>query len=280
MSENPAAPRPAVAIPLYKTVLSAAEQVSLERSVEVLGRHPLFIVGPERLTEALRALCRRFGSRLQLKTFPDRFFAGIKGYNALMLSRDFYRDFPGHSHVLIAQTDALVIADELDAWCAGDYAYVGAPWFVGGSEPRQPLEFYGIGNGGFSLRRLADFERVLATPMRIPNFIKSRSCGSGGIVNAVRRLKHEWLFAYTVRPFFPTSNEDFFWGMLVPAACPSFRVPTFEVAMRFAFEAVPGTLYELNGRRLPFGCHAWERYEPAFWLEHLPFLQAVAGREP
>jgi hypothetical protein len=35
-------------------------------------------------------------------------------------------------------------------------------------------------------------------------------------------------------------------------------------------------LYELNGHELPFGCHAWERYDRAFWEEQLPFLRALA----
>ena len=272
MPDNLSAIRPAVVIPLYKPELSASERLSIERSVDVLASRSLFIVGPDRLRQALDALRRPFGPRLQIRTFPDRYFAGIKGYNALMRSADFYRSFADHSHVLIAQTDALVISDQLDAWCARDWSYIGAPWFVGGSQPRRPLEFFGVGNGGFSLRRLTDFLRVLETPRRIPNFIKSRAGGSAGFPNLVRRIKHERILAYNIEPFFPSSNEDFFWGVLVPAACPFFRVPRPEDAVAFAFEAQPRHLYAMNGNVLPFGCHAWEKFDPAFWEEQLPFL--------
>lgn len=268
--------RPAVVIPLYRTELSPAESLSIARSVEVLGRHSLFVVGPRGLAGALDALCRRFGPALQLKTFEDRYFDGIRGYNALMLSKGFYRAFADHSHVLIAQADALVIDDTLDAWCARGWSYVGAPWFVGGSVPRRPLAFYGVGNGGLSLRHVADCLRVLETPRRIPNFIKSRSGGERGLANWVRRIKHEHILAYTVRPFFPTSNEDFFWGMLAPTACAFFRVPPPEEALGFAFEAEPRLLLEMNGGRLPFGVHAWERFDRGFWEERLPFLQGLA----
>ena len=267
---------PAVAIPLHKPELTAAETLSIERTCAVLTGHPLFFVGPARLQDYLASMCRRFGTGLGYKTFHDRYFAGIKGYNALMRSIEFYRSFAGHSHLLIAQTDALVISEDLDAWCARGFSYIGAPWFKGGSQPRLPLAFMGIGNGGFSLRRLDDFLRVLATPRRIPNLIKSRAGGTSGLSGLVRRIKHERLLAYNVAPFFPTSNEDFFWGVLVPAACPFFRVPRPEEAVAFAFEAEPRHLYELNGHALPFGCHAWERYDRAFWQEQLPFLSATA----
>lgn len=276
MPEPASAPRPAVAIPLYKPELSAAEKISIDRTVDVLAGRPLFLVGPARLSAHLDALCQRYRPRLQFKTFEDRFFAGIKGYNALMRSKDFYEAFSDHSHVLISQTDALVLSDQLDLWCERGFSYIGAPWFVGGSEPRKPLEFLGVGNGGFSLRSVADFLRVLNTPKRIPNFIKSRAGAKTGLLQVPRRLKHERWFAYNVEPFFPTSNEDQFWGVLVPAVFPFFRVPRPEEAVAFAFEVAPRLLYELNGHQLPFGCHAWERCDRAFWEEKLPFLKARA----
>ena len=273
MPETPSAVHPAVAIPIYKADLSAAERLSVDRSVEMLASHALYLVGPAALSAELRVHCARFGRRLQAKTFEDKYFAGIKGYNALMRSKAFYRAFPQHTHVLIAQTDSLVISDQLNAWCERDYSYVGAPWLVGGSVPEKPFRFLGVGNGGFSLRRLADFLRVLDKPRRIPNFMKSGSGGRNDFLKLLRRIKHERVLAYNFEPFFATSNEDFFWGLLVPAACPDFRVPTPEVAAGFAFDAAPRELFQTNGLQLPFGCHAWERYDLAFWQEHLSFLR-------
>ena len=264
--------RPAVVIPMYKDALSVQERLSVDRAVEVLGTHAIFLVGPRRLNAYLERLRQHYGRSVQVTTFDDQYFAGIKGYNALMRSRSFYAAFSEFSHILIAQADTLVLRDELQTWCGQDYAYIGAPWFMGGSQPRQPLEFMGVGNGGFSLRRIADFLRVLGPPRRIPNFIKSRQGAAGGERKFVRWLKHEWLLAYNFEPLFPTSNEDFFWGILVPAACPFFRVPGLAAASRFAFEVEPRHLYALNGGQLPFGCHAWERYDRDFWLQVLPEL--------
>ncbi len=280
MSDSRGAIHPAVAIPIYKTELSAAERLSIDRTVDVLAGRPLFLIGPVRLDSHLDALCKRYQQVLQYKTFEDRFFAGIKGYNSLMRSLALYKAFSNHSHLLISQTDALVISDQLDYWCKRDFSYIGAPWFVGGSEPRQPLKFLGVGNGGFSLRRISDFLRVLATPKRIPNFIKSQADGKVGLLGLPRRIKHERWFAYNVEPFFPTSNEDQFWGILVPAVYPFFRVPRPEEAVGFAFEVAPRLLFEMNGHELPFGCHAWERCDREFWEEKLPFLRPYAQEIP
>ncbi len=270
--------RPAVAIPLYKPELTSAERISIDRTVEVLTSQPIFFVGPDRLRSYLATLCRHYGARLRYRVFGDRYFQGIKGYNALMRSAVFYQSFSDFSHVLLAQTDALVLSDQLEVWCSRDFSYVGAPWFVGGSTPQQPLTYLGVGNGGFSLRRVNDFLRVLGRPRRIPNVLKSQAGGRAGLLNLPRKLKHEWCFAYNVEPFFPRTNEDFFWGMLVPSVCPFFQVPKPQEAIGFAFEVEPRLLYERNGRVLPFGCHAWERFDRAFWEEVLPFLRTRVQR--
>ena len=46
---------------------------------------------------------------------------------------------------------------------------------------------------------------------------------------------------------------------------PEFTIAPLDEALRFGFECVPRYCYELNGNRLPFGCHAWERYDREFW---------------
>ena len=50
-------------------------------------------------------------------------------------------------------------------------------------------------------------------------------------------------------------------------------MPAPERALDFAFEVAPRRMLELNGHRLPFGCHAWERCDRAFWAEQLPFVR-------
>jgi hypothetical protein len=50
---------------------------------------------------------------------------------------------------------------------------------------------------------------------------------------------------------------------------PEFKVASLEDGLRFAFEAAPRQCFELTGGKMPSGCHAWGRYDRAFWESHL-----------
>ena len=48
------------------------------------------------------------------------------------------------------------------------------------------------------------------------------------------------------------------------------QLPPFDVALKFAFEVNPSYLYDINNEKLPFGCHAFEKYEyNTFWQKHI-----------
>ena len=64
-------------------------------------------------------------------------------------------------------------------------------------------------------------------------------------------------------------NEDHYWGHVLAAFFSDFNVAPVNDAIRFSFEVNPTLLYKMNNGQLPFGCHAWERYDPEFWL---PFI--------
>jgi hypothetical protein len=44
-----------------------------------------------------------------------------------------------------------------------------------------------------------------------------------------------------------------------------FSVAPVEKAIGFSFEKLPQKLYNLNHNNLPFGCHAWFKYDFDFW---------------
>ena len=67
-------------------------------------------------------------------------------------------------------------------------------------------------------------------------------------------------------------NCDIFWGMLVPEYVKDFRIAPPEVAVKFSWEALPRRCYELCNGNLPFGLHAWARYD-------LPFLRPLLERK-
>ena len=254
----------AVVIPVYQTTLTDQELFSIKTAVSVLAQHIIYFVGPVRLTNFLQQLSQQFERPLSYKTYPDHYFASIDGYNRLMLSSAFYQAFEHYQYILIAQTDSLVFSDELNFWAAKGYSYIGAPWFDGYTQPTQPLRLTAVGNGGFSLRNVQDFLRVLKRPRIFKNTLMQTWPGNWRST-IYRYLKDYRSFIYKNTQINLNVNEDLFWGLFVAPICPFFKVPAPLEAVSFAFEAYPQHSYELNGQRLPFGCHAWTRYDPMFW---------------
>jgi hypothetical protein len=167
-------------------------------------------------------------------------------YSRLLLSRELYERFGAYEYVLLHQLDALVLRDELADWCARGLDYVGAPWF-----PTADVDFVNepaVGNGGFSLRRVDAFLEVLSVP-------------------GVEREAARWVKGKSRSPF--EKHEDLFWSFEAARYRPEFRIASVEEALGFAFEVEPRRAFELAGRRLPFGAHAWARYDRAFWEPYL-----------
>ena len=262
----------AVVIPIYQSKLSAAELFSIKNAVNILSAHDIYFVGPAHLRDFLVQLVEQFTSPKQThadrhivyKTYADRYFSSIDGYNKLMLSSVFYEAFTDYHCILIAQTDSLVLSDALDLWAAKGYSYIGAPWFEGYTQPTQPLRLLNVGNGGFSLRNISDFLKVLEKPRLFKNTLMSSWPGSW-ISSTYRYLKDYHSVVYKNLQFNIDVNEDLFWGLFVAPRCSFFTVPTATEAIAFAFESHPELLFTLNQNKLPFGCHAWERYNPEFW---------------
>ena len=249
----------AIVVPIYKLPLLESEQRVLKRNLRTLSDWPVIFVLPKRLLSAWQQ-SKDIESLGQTFYFPDRFFASIDGYNKLLLDIKFYLRFHAFKNILICQLDAVVVRDELRQWCDEEYSYIGAPWFVGYETPTLPYQFLGVGNGGFSLRRVAHFIRLLA----IPRVIRTL----GGPATLIGSTK--WIF-FLRKIRGPIVQEDVFWS-LMKDSYPWFTTPEPQTALKFSFEVAPRHLFELNGRRMPFGGHAWEKYDLDFWLEQLPEL--------
>jgi hypothetical protein len=67
-----------------------------------------------------------------------------------------------------------------------------------------------------------------------------------------------------------------FWANRGSHYYPGFKLAPIEVALKFGFECVPRYCYRLNNNELPFGCHAWEKYDKKFWE---PFLLPIVTEE-
>ncbi len=65
------------------------------------------------------------------------------------------------------------------------------------------------------------------------------------------------------------ANEDGYWGLLIGKKFSWFKVAPPDDAMKFSFEVQPKRFFEENLRKLPFGCHAWIKYDFDFWKSHI-----------
>ncbi len=268
-------PRPSVAIvvpaPPPGRTFGEDERVSLIHLERYLGGYDRFLVVPPDDRRELEGFRRQ--------QFSERYFGSVKAHNQLLMSKEFYRRFESYEFILIYHLDALVFADELPQWCAAGYDYIGAPWLA---DPNDwSAGFSGVGNGGFSLRRVSAALRVLSSRRyRVkPAEYWARNHGHRSWLGRMTKLPHRLAY-HIVRLNGVTrdvatygDNEDKFWSKRGPHYDPEFRVAPADVALRFAFETEPRACYELNGRQLPFGCHGWNRYDRSFWEQ---FLLTVA----
>jgi hypothetical protein len=264
-----------VVIPIYRATISGDEEISLATIRATFRSERICFLAP-----ALLGLDGIVHEGEGVERFPDEYFQGIAGYNRLLTSSIFYERFLRDEWILICQLDCLVFRDELQAWIDKKYDYIAPPWFVKFLETPE-LGLWRVGNGGFSLRNVRSALRVLHK--KIPRGFYYPKHGSSPWETTYpdpERGMYERLLPWFVKynPLwrwvtieeelrrFPR-NEDLFWAMEAPKFDPAFRVASAEEALPFAFEMSPRWCYEQNGNQLPFGCHAWARYDKAFWIE-------------
>ena len=70
-------------------------------------------------------------------------------------------------------------------------------------------------------------------------------------------------------------GEDVFWGTMAVTVDPTFKVAPFKTCLQFGFEGNPCLFLEKNHGELPFGGHAWPRYDREFWEPYL--LPTIKG---
>lgn len=257
----------AVVIPVYKSSIDKYEEVALKRCFRILNAHPVFFVKPVglHLTEYLPFL---EGKSFFEKSFDSDFFFDIRGYNRLMLSPVFYKEFLDYEYILIYQLDAIVFKDELLYWCNKGYDYIGAPWLdpyslketiqsffhyrlnkkqQDNGAPTKIQVYNRVGNGGFSLRRVSKFYKICLKEKRKIDYYNQRSDNH----------------------FF---NEDVFWSLEINRRKRVLKIPGYKIAARFALEQKPEIGLEISKGELPFGAHAW----PTTFEIWVPFIKELS----
>lgn len=239
-----------VLIPVYKIHPSAFEMAAFKQGIQILADYTICLVKPESL-DAAEYLS--YLPTAQVTTFSNHYFTGLDGYNELMMSATFYETFSSYKYMLIYQLDAWVFKDELLDWAAKDYDYIGAPWV--GKLPINPSKKVWldmsrlfkdrVGNGGFSLRKIATHRQIA------------------------------WQMRWIIR-FFP-KNEDMLWGIVAQWFF-KYKVPSTKEALLFSVELNPEKAIQELNNQLPFGCHAWEKYDPSFWAAYIPILNEKGAK--
>ncbi len=238
--------RVVIVVPIYKESMSLAERCSWQQLHRVLGHYPIVLIAPEKIRGSV------WEKKNRILFFSDDFFKSSYTYGTLLTEPSFYQKFQEYEYMLIYQLDAFVFTDQLEYFCSLGYDYIGAPMPFS-----QWTDVHGrIGNGGFSLRKIAACQEVCSQREII---IKNTDC------------KRIFL-----------QVEDKFFGYCGSAPQIKFRVPSVRVALRFAIEFNAAHAWEkLSLKNLPFGCHAWSkpRYFPLWRHLMEPFsgdLSAVA----
>ena len=172
-----------------------------------------------------------WGETLEVKHFQKQWFKDRMAYCALMCNVDFYSSFSEYEFMLIYQLDCWVFRDELMEWCDRGYDYIGAPFFVKWFSDRNIF----VGNGGFSLRKI------------------------GSIIKYLKENNNPKLPHFNSDDGFYAAN----YGNILNIAPP-------QEASKFSLEELAEEQYKNNGK-LPFGCHAYKKYDWPFWSKFIDY---------
>lgn len=254
--------------------LTEAQEISLKHLRHYLGDYDIYLIAP------WGARCRLDGMRII--PFRPRYFGSAAAHGLLLMSKGFYKRFGNYEHVMFYHLDSLVFSDGLSEWCGKPYDYIGAPWFRCEDSPW--VDRARVGNGGFALLRVSKAIEALEARHRYirgsrwldlhvmwtPDFLAksmdrlSRRFPKSKLLERLVSERRQFM-----DPASNNRNNDIFWSDMAKYYLPDFRVAPFHEGIRFAFEVSPRECLRMNGGKMPFGCHAWERYDRSFWEPHL-----------
>lgn len=258
-------------IPIHKEHPDVYELISFVQCFKVLHNHPIYVLAPENLNiENYRKVVSKF----EVISIDPIWQSSLKQYNKLKVSLFFYNLFKSYDFLLTYELDAFVFKDELSAWCSMRFDYIGAPWFNGYNIPVEPLQLIGAGNSGFSLRSISASLRILKRLKLLQDFRKFWFNSYLQSVIEFEKVLQSFNFLFKIKNFQNLRDifffdkemyEDRYWSDFIPSLFTDFKTAPVSMGVKFSFEAKPSLLYEMNNKSLPFGCHAWRKFEPEFW---------------
>ncbi|MCF8322689.1 MAG: hypothetical protein K9I26_06085 [Flavobacterium sp.] len=262
-----------VVIPIHNEHPSIEELQSFKQCFKILSNHSIEVVAPKGLNlNEYENVVSQFS-----KTFIDPYWqSSIENYNKLKISKFFYDIFKNYDYILTYELDAFVFNDELEYWCNKNYDYIGAPWFDGWDKPLSN-KIIGVGNSGFSLRKISTCLKMLNRIEKIKTIRNNYPFH--------KHISFYWIIRM-IKPIFKIKNtkrldslltnisinEDNYWATFISETFTDFKIAPENEALKFSFEVNPSYLFNLNHKKLPFGCHAYLKYEPEFWKNHIFFF--------
>jgi hypothetical protein len=250
-----------VVIPIYKTTLTELERISLSQGLKIFTDVDIIFIKPKFLK---RFDYSKTVDKHKCVVFSDEFFSSIAGYNKLLVSPSFYRQFLVYKYILIYQLDGFVFSNALKSWCALNLDYLGAPWIEhpGVDKFRNSLRF--------SNNKIVRVVKKIDFGKRNQNYV-----GNGGV--SLRRVRKFYALSLFVKPLLSVLkheewNEDFVWCLFVAKYFPFFKIADFSTALRFAVETKPSVALAHLHPQLPFCIHGWYTSNEilAFWK---PFIE-------
>lgn len=278
-----------IVIPVYKDIPNNLEKASFIQGLKILSRHDICIISHTgcRL-DWYNNVANKFNKIINVAYFPSSYFSSVEGYNDLCFSAEFYERFSDYEYMCIYQLDAWVFKDEIEYWCNQGYDYIGAPIFYPYNAKRFTPKVCGIGNGGFCIRRISHCLKMINSNQKKPfikplplirlywNYFLYDEKFTKNILRRIGIIPTLLMKMFGIRnsiEYYRINhiNEDMIFGTWSTKSWGSNgNVPTADVALKFSFEVHPEMLFNKNNQQLPFGCHAFEKWDyESFWSKFI-----------
>jgi hypothetical protein len=154
----------------------------------------------------------------------------------------FWNRFSDYDYILICQTDAFVFYDDLKKWENLGYDYVGAPWMEHIFDRYAGDLFHGVGNGGFSLRKVETYINLLdSNKSLIDSMLRNGIC------------------------------EDVLLSVFLKNSGNNLNIPDYKTASEFSIETTK--LLDKSKLKLPFACHKLWAYDSGLFEQFLKITQ-------
>lgn len=267
----------AIVVPLStRPTLTEEEKISVRHLNHYLGKYDKYLAGPPSSPIRLEGF--------KIQTFPAKFFGTAIANNHLTYAPLFFKAFEDYRYILVYHFDSLVFSDQMEKWLESGLDLMGAPWVRCPDAPWVTKER--VGNTAFGMMKVESALKVLYNRYRQEpstywlDLFTRNSRTMRPVVEVLRKLRplmprskilnrllSEWDIMQN--PAAHGRHDDMFWSDRAISYLPEYQVASLEQGLEFAFELAPRKCFEMNGGKVPFGCHAWARYDRSFWE---PFL--------